>query len=390
MGHTVLERTPGGVSPRGPSARSSVRMPQGSQSVSRLAASNRAVEPRIIGLATCVPPHVLSQENVVAHATEMFAGRFRDFERMRPVFQNSGIKTRYSVQPVEWFQDPQDWQQRTEAYLDGATALFVDAASKALANAGLKADAIDTVVTVSSTGIATPTLEARAHQAVGFRSDIRRVPVFGLGCAGGASGLALASRLARAEPGSNVLLVVIETCTLAFRDDSLTKSNIVATALFGDGAAAAVISATGGERPGPKIVASGEHLWPSTLDIMGWNVDPVGFTAVFSSSIPTLVRERMRPAAAAMLERGGETLDAIETFVFHPGGTKVIEALEPVFGLADGTLSAERAILRDFGNMSAPTVLFVLERKMAEGLAGPALLAALGPGFTGSFVRLDA
>ena len=318
----------------------------------------------------------------------MFAGRFRDFERIRPVFENSGIEMRYSVQPVEWFHRPQDWQQRTEAFLDGATALFIDAAQKALADAGLSADDIDTVVTVSSTGVATPTLEARAHQAIGFRSDVTRVPVFGLGCAGGASGLALAAKLARADPGSHVLLVIVETCTLAFRDDSLTKSNIVATALFADGAAALVLT-TGSGKPGPRIVASGEHLWPSTLDIMGWNVDPVGFTAVFSASIPTLVSERMRPAASAMLERSGETLEDIENFVFHPGGTKVIQALEPAFDLADGTLSAEREVLRNFGNMSAPTVIFVLQRKLEEGLCGPTLLAALGPGFTGSFVRLE-
>ena len=318
----------------------------------------------------------------------MFANRFRDFERMRPVFENTGIKTRYSVKPIDWFHRSQDWQKRTDAYLEGATTLFVEAATKALAVASMKADVIDTVVTVSSTGVATPTLEARAHQALGFRPDVRRVPVFGLGCAGGATGLALAAKLASADPGSNVLLVIVETCTLSFRDDSLTKSNIVATALFGDGAAALVLTA-GGEKPGPKIVSSGEHLWPSTLDIMGWNVDPVGFSAIFSSSIPNLVTERMRPAAATMLERDGETLDDIGSFVFHPGGAKVIQALEQTFGLREGILSCEREILRDFGNMSAPTVIFVLKRKLDEGLSGPTLLAALGPGFTGSFVRLD-
>nr|WP_280987995.1 type III polyketide synthase [Jiella endophytica] len=326
---------------------------------------------------------------MVAHAADMFAGRFRDFERMRPVFENSGIANRYSVEPIDWFHRPQDWEKRTAAYLDGATSLFVDAASRALDDAGLRAELIDTVVTVSSTGVATPTLEARAHQELGFRPDIRRVPVFGLGCAGGASGLALAAQLAGAAPGSRVLLVVVETCTLAFRDDSLTKSNIVATALFGDGAAALVLTTAAGPE-GPKVVAAGEHLWPSTLDVMGWNVDPVGFTAVFSASIPTLVSERMRPAATAMLARNGETLDDVDNFVFHPGGAKVIEALEPTFALKEGSLACEREVLRDFGNMSAPTVLFVLKRKLEQGLRGPTLLAALGPGFTGSFVRLDA
>lgn len=390
MDHTVLEKTPREISSRGPSFHAGSHAPRLARATGARSERSEDRSARLIGLATTVPPHRLSQKDVVVHAAEMFSGRFRDFERLRPVFENTGIETRYSVRPIDWFHRPQDWQQRTDAFLDGASALFVDAATKALLAADLSADAIDTVVTVSSTGIATPTLEARAHGQMGFRPDVRRVPVFGLGCAGGASGLALASRLAEADPGSTVLLVVVETCTLSFRDDALTKSNIVATALFGDGAAAAIVTTGSGEAAGPKIVFAGEHLWPGTLDIMGWNVDPVGFAAVFATSIPTLVTERMRPAAAAMLERNGETLDEIENFVFHPGGTKVIQALEPTFGLADGALAAERAILRDFGNMSAPTVLFVLQRKLAEGLGGPTLLAALGPGFTGSFVRLDA
>jgi alkylresorcinol/alkylpyrone synthase len=388
MYRTPLERKAGEVSARRASGHLTPRLPRNSREAAGLVEAEAGQVPRIIGLATTVPPHALSQKDVVGFASEIFAGRFRDFERLRPVFENTGIETRYSVQPIEWFQRPQDWQQRTQAYLDGGTELFVEAASQALGAAGLAAEDIDTVVTVSSTGVATPTLEARAHARMGFRADVRRVPVFGLGCAGGASGLALAARLATADPGSNVLLVVVETCTLSFRDDALTKSNIVATALFGDGAAALIVTTTAG-RSGPRIVAAGEHLWPDTLDIMGWNVDPVGFTAVFATSIPTLVTEKMRPAAAAMLEANGESLEDIEGFVFHPGGAKVIQALEPAFGLAEGTLACERETLRAFGNMSAPTVLFVLQRKLEQGLAGRTVLAALGPGFTGSFVRLD-
>ncbi|MBO0905725.1 type III polyketide synthase [Jiella sonneratiae] len=389
MSRTVLERTPRDDPSRPFRGPVPGRLPGVARNGEPKAERSDAALPRILGLGTTVPPHRLSQTDVVSYAEEVFGGRFTDFERLRPVFENTGIEMRYSVQPIDWFYRPQNWQQRTDAYLDGATALFVDAATKALAAAELSPDAIDVVVTVSSTGIATPTLEARAHGKLGFRPDVRRVPLFGLGCAGGATGLALAARLAGAEPGAKVLLVVVETCTLAFRDDALTKSNIVATALFGDGAAALVLAA-GGDGTGPKILASGEHLWPKTLDVMGWNVDPVGFGAVFATSIPTLVTERMRPAASAMLAKGGETLSDVEGYVFHPGGTKVVEALEPAFDLPENSLDVERRVLREFGNMSAPTVLFVLQRKLAAGLAGRTLLAALGPGFTGSFVRLDA
>ncbi|MDY8109786.1 type III polyketide synthase [Fulvimarina sp. 2208YS6-2-32] len=346
------------------------------------------LHPRIAGLSTSLPPYALPQTDVVAHAAETFGRRFRDFERLRPVFENTGIDTRYSVRPIEWFHEAQDWKTRTGAFLEGATDLFVAAAAGALARSGFRADEIDTVVTVCSTGIATPSLEARASARLGLRADVRRVPVFGLGCAGGVTGLALASRLADSVPGSRVLLVAVEICTLAFRADELTKSNIVATALFGDGAAAAVLTADAGE--GPRIVASGEHMWPDTLGIMGWSVDPLGFGAIFSSSIPDLVDEKMYAAVAAFLKTRGEVPQDLDGFAFHPGGRKVIEALERSFALGDGALSAERDILRDHGNMSAPTALFVLKRKLAGDLQGKCILSALGPGFTGSFVRLDA
>ncbi len=156
---------------------------------------------------------------------------------------------------------------------------------------------IDTVVTVCSTGIATPSLEARVAGRMGFRSDVTRVPVFGLGCAGGVSGLSIAARLAQARPGTNVLLVAVELCSLALRLDELTKANIVATSLFGDGAAAIILRAgDGGATP---IEHSGEHLWPDTLGIMGWNVDPEGFGVIFQRTIPNFVTENLNPGGDA-------------------------------------------------------------------------------------------
>jgi alkylresorcinol/alkylpyrone synthase len=343
----------------------------------------------LLGLATAVPPHVLHQSDVTAAAAAMFSGRHRDFERLLPVFSNAGIMTRHSVRPLDWFGSARGWPERTEAYLEGATDLFVDAAERALDAAGISAAEVDTVITVSSTGIATPSLEARAHARVGFRADVQRVPLFGLGCAGGATGLSLAARLAAAAPGSVVLLVAVELCTLAFRDDEMTKANIVATALFGDGAAAAVVSA--GDIGGLAVLEfTGEHLWPETLDIMGWRVDPVGFSAIFSRSIPDVVTEKLRPAAEAFLARNDLTVEMLDHFVFHPGGARVIDALETVFDRPQGALNCEREVLRQFGNMSAPTVLFVFERALASGVAGRGLLAALGPGFTASFLTFTA
>ncbi len=189
----------------------------------------------LVSLATSVPPHVLLQKDVLAAAWDGFGSRFPEFERFSSIFSNTGIIKRHAVKPFDWYLEPRGWPERTEAFLEGAEALFVEVAEKALANADLTGRDIDTVVTVCSTGIATPSLEARVARRMGFRSDVMRVPVFGLGCAGGASGLSIASRLAQARPGTNVLLVTIELCSLAVRHDELTKANVVAISLFGDG-----------------------------------------------------------------------------------------------------------------------------------------------------------
>ena len=345
------------------------------------------MRPALLSLATAVPPYELRTEDVIREASSIFAGRHKDFERLMPVFGNSGITMRYSVRPYAWFRQDQGWPERTEAFIDGASALFREVAAKALQQAGLEASAIDTIITVSSTGVATPSIEARVMSGMGFRDHVRRIPVFGLGCAGGVSGLSLAARMAKSEPGSKVLLVVIELCTLAFRPDEMSKSNIIATALFGDGSAAAVIS-TEGKSLG-DIEHSGEHTWPGTTDIMGWRLDNQGFGAIFSRSIPDLATTELRPAADLFLKRNGLTLANVDSFCFHPGGARVVTALEQAFETGEGKLANERQVLEGFGNMSAPTVLFVLERELAKGdSAGRRFISALGPGFTASFITM--
>jgi alkylresorcinol/alkylpyrone synthase len=302
------------------------------------------------------------------------------------VFESSGIRRRYGVRPLEWYFEPLGWPERTQAYLEGGVALFIDAAAKALDAAGIGANEVDAVVTISSTGIATPTLEARAAAQMGFRADIERVPVFGLGCAGGVSGLSIASRMAEARPGSVVLVVVVELCTLAFRIDELTPANIVATALFGDGAAACVVRS--GEAGIAAIEMSGQHMWPDTLDVMGWTVDPQGFGVIFDRAIPPFAEANMAPAVSGILGRAGLELADIDRFTFHPGGAKVVTALERAFSLEQGVLNHERDVLAEYGNMSAPTAFFVLERVIRDGLPPRTLLTAMGLAFTASCVSL--
>jgi alkylresorcinol/alkylpyrone synthase len=340
----------------------------------------------LVSLATSVPPHVFLQKDVLAAAWDVFGARFPEFERFSSIFSNTGIIKRHGVKPFDWYRQPRGWPERTEAFLEGAEALFVDVAEKALADAHLAGSDIDTVVTVCSTGIATPSLDARVARRMGFRSDVSRVPVFGLGCAGGISGLSIASRLAQARPGTNVLLVTLEICSLALRLDKLTKANIISVSLFGDGAAAIILRA--GDGGATRIENTGEHLWPDTLDIMGWSVDPEGLGVILRRTVPEFVTTQLKPAVLQILERMQLSLADIDRFICHPGGAKVINALEAALALDQGTLDHERQIIADYGNMSAPTVLFVLERARAKGLPARSLLTALGPGFTASCVTL--
>ena len=340
----------------------------------------------LVSLATSVPAHTFLQKDVLAAAWDIFGSRFPDYERFASIYTNTGIIKRHGVKPFDWYLTPRGWPERTEAFLEGAEALFIEVAGKALASASIRAADVDTLVTVCSTGIATPSLDARVHRRMGFRSDVSRVPVFGLGCAGGASGLSIASRLAQARPGSNVLLVTIELCSLALRLDELTKANIIATSLFGDGAAAIVLRAgDGGET---QIESTGEHLWPDTLDVMGWSVDPLGFGVILRRTVPEFVSSELKPALEQILSRMRLSLADIGRFICHPGGAKVINAIETALALDQGTLDHERDVIADYGNMSAPTVLFILQRALAKGLPARSLLTALGPGFTASCVSL--
>lgn len=342
---------------------------------------------KLLALATAVPPYALAQADVMERARMLFRRAGHDIAPLLPVFDNAGISRRYSCVPIDWYEHDHGWADRNQIYLDSATALLEQAARDCLAQAGMSFEAVDQLVVVSSTGIATPSLDALLMDRLPFRPDCRRLPVFGLGCVGGVVGLSRAAQLARAKPGSVVLCLIVELCALTFRKDDLRKSNIVATALFGDGAAAALVRA--GDAPAPALAAWGEHRWPDTLDVMGWDVSETGLAVRFSRDIPRLVRERFRSVTDAFLARAGLMRRDVDGYICHPGGAKVIETLEDVLELQRGTLRDARETLREYGNMSAATVLFVLQRTLRRGLRGRHLMTALGPGFTAGFLTLE-
>ncbi len=338
------------------------------------------MSPRLLALSTSVPEHVLDQDAVGLRAAQLFAGRTEAFARLAQIYGNAGIAKRHSCVPIDWYMAPHGWEERSRLYVDEALVLVERAIRLALADCGLALGDIDGLVVVSTTGIATPSLDALLQERLGLRRDLRRLPVFGFGCAGGVLGLARAAAMALAEPGSRILCVVVELCGLTFRPADASPANIVATALFGDGAAAAVISTHG---TGPTIGPWGEHSFPDSLDVMGWDIGDDGFGVRFSRDIPKLIREDLAPALSAFLGRHRLALPDFDAIAAHPGGAKVIDALEDVF---HRPLPEARSVLRDFGNMSAPTVLFVLDR--LRPWTGRILMTALGPGFTAGFLAL--
>lgn len=342
----------------------------------------------LLSLATAVPPHVVEQHEAKARAREAFGGNKLLFDRLAGVFDNAGIARRHIVAPLDWYMTSHGWKDRNAVYLDASEDLFVEAASKAIDQAGLAPEQIDGVVTVSTTGIATPSLDARCASRVGFRDNIRRVPVFGLGCAGGVNGLATASRMASGEPDTNWLFVTVETCSISIRLDSDDPAAVVATALFGDGAAAAVV--TSGEHSLARITGSAEKLWPDTLRIMGWDVEDPGLAVVFDRAIPPFIEAELANAVDQMCAAMGIERGDIDRLCSHPGGVKVIDAIESALGLNQGELNLEREVLNDYGNMSAPTVMFVLQRLLERGLPDKVLMTAFGPGFTCAGLLLEA
>ena len=341
----------------------------------------------LLSLATAVPPYIVEQAEAKTKARELFGGRKALFDRLAGVFDNAGIAQRHIVAPTSWYEGHHGWEERNRVYLDACDALFREVAAKAIERAGLKPADIDGVVAVSTTGIATPSLDARNGPALGLREDVRRVPIFGMGCAGGVNGLATAARLAAADPGTRWLFVTIETCSIAIRLDSDDPAAIVATAIFGDGAAAAVVQA--GEKGIATIAGAGERMWPDTLSIMGWRIEDPGFAVVFDRAIPPFIEAELAGAVDGMLGDMGVERGSIDRLCCHPGGVKVIDAIETAMELPAGTLDIERDVLRDCGNMSAPTVLFVLERLLERGLPERTLMTAFGPGFTCAAMLLE-
>jgi alkylresorcinol/alkylpyrone synthase len=343
----------------------------------------------ILSVATANPPHKVRQRDALDRARAIFP----HLARLEGLYASTGIETRYSCEPAEWCEQPHTWEERTAAFQRHAPALLERVAVAAVDEAGLRFRDIDVLVVNTITGLAIPSLDAMLINRLAFRETVERLPIFGLGCGGGIGGLARAARLAQGMPGANVLFLTVDLCTLCARVNDPSMAMFVSAALFGDGAAGVVLRAPEGAGAGGQAVARihavGEHCWRNTEHIMGWDIKDDGFGVVLSPELPGLMRRELRPALDAFLVRNGLAIADMDGFLFHPGGRKILETAEDVLEVDRDRLTHSWSVLRDFGNMSSATALFVLRRALDNQARGPHLLAAFGPGFSAYFVAAD-
>ncbi len=352
--------------------------------------------PKVLAVSTVKPPHEIKQQQAVALTRSLFSERFKGIERLLRVFDNGDIETRNLSMPIEWFEQAHDFEERNQLYIDHAVTYGVQAVESCLKNApsAITASDIDAIFYISSSGIATPSIEARIMNALPFRDDTKRIPIWGLGCAGGAAGLSRAYEYCLAYPKANVLVLAVELCSLTFQKDDYSKSNLVGASLFADGIACTLVTGAQSHiktaQPMPRIIGTASKFMPNSEDVMGWDVKNNGLHVIFSKSIPAIITEWLGPVVHDFLNKHELTQTDIAHFVAHPGGKKILTAYEETLDFDETKTKMSRDTLREHGNMSSPTILYVLKRYMEnKPVAGDyGLMAALGPGFCGELLLL--
>ena len=351
-------------------------------------------EPRgeafVAATATAVPEHVVTREEVKTYFGRVFPVTGPRLDAMMEIVDHSEIRRRFCILPVEELIRPRSLETLSAEYRAHAIRLGRRVAEDALARALLEPRDIDLIVTVSCTGFMIPSLDAHLVNAMGFRSNVRRLPITELGCAAGASAVAKAWEFLRAFPGGHVLVVAVELPSLTFQRGNLNQANLISTILFGDGAGAAVLSGRS-DGTGPAILDAESYLFPDSIDAMGFDLKDTGFHIVLSRDVPELIRGRIRELTGCFLSRSGLAVGDVEAFVLHPGGRKLLQGIEDELGLTNGGTGPSWDVLREYGNLSSASVLFVLHEWLTKRRVSPGgfgLLAAFGPGFTAEQVLL--
>jgi alkylresorcinol/alkylpyrone synthase len=349
--------------------------------------------PVIRAVERLLPRHYAPQEQIIGALRELWATRHYNLERLEELHRSVKVDGRFLALPIERYPSLVTFQQRNDAWIEVATELGEQVVGKALERTGLTPRDVDHVFFTTVTGIATPSIDARLMNRLRMRPDMKRTPIFGLGCVAGAAGAARASDYLRAWKGQTALLVSVELCSLTLQREDLSIPNIIASGLFGDGAACVVLQ--GGEKAGPasgpRVVATRSVMYPDTERIMGWDVVDSGFKVVLSAKVPQLVREFIRRDVDGFLGEHGLTRKDVKHWVAHTGGPKVLQAFEESLELAPEALERSWASLREVGNLSSASVLFVLGEMLESGQARPGdwgVMMAMGPGFCAELVLL--
>jgi len=345
--------------------------------------------PRIIAAGHALPPHVVSQQEIRKTAERLFTGKISNLKNLLALFDRCRIEERQFMRPLEWYLTASTASERNRIYQEEGMELLDRAARNCLNAARVSPDRVDHLIFVSSTGHATPTLDTRLINGLGMRPSTTRLPIWGLGCAGGAAGLARAFDHCRAHPRSMVLLSALECCSLTFHEGDVSKKNLVATALFADGAAAVLVAGDEVGMSGPEILATGSHLFPDSYRIMGWDFLDDGMQLVLSPRLPSVVKQSLPPLIDHFLEKRRLRRQDLIHYVTHPGGAKVLDAYEESLSLPPEELEISAEVLRRHGNISSVTVLVILERWLnspRSNRPGHGLLSAFGPGFSAELV----
>ncbi|WP_318245847.1 type III polyketide synthase [Bacillus tianshenii] len=355
--------------------------------------------PKILSVGTAIPKYPISQNTAVEFAKELFEESFKDINRLLTVFQNGQIEKRHFAKDVEWFSTPHTFEEKNNIYLEEAVAYGVNAIQACLSNtvtlkSPVQYEEIEAIFYISTTGMSTPSIEARIMNKLPFSPYTKRIPIWGLGCAGGAAGLSRAYEYCLAFPDAKVLVLCVELCSLTFQKNDHSKSNLVGTSLFADGIACVLVAgdcvAVDGKQAYPNILGSQSTLMKDSEDVMGWEIKNEGLYVVFSRDIPSIIENWLAPNVKRFLDQQDIRLEEIEHFVFHPGGKKVLEAYKESLGIPVEKLETSMKVLKEYGNMSSATVLYVLkeimETKAGKGQIG--IAGALGPGFSSELLLL--
>ena len=347
---------------------------------------------RIVSTATAYPPYYFTQQEIVEALKEYWGDSFDKAGLLERLHYRTGVDGRHFSRPLEAYRGLDTWGKANDVWIEVSEQLGEQAIDCALKLASLTRDRINAIFFVSVTGVCSPSIDARLVNRMGLSPNIKRNPIFGLGCVAGAAGIARAADYVRAYPDHVAVLLSVELCSLTWQRDDMSVANLISAGLFGDGAAAVLVAGSNVGLAGPKIIDSRQVFYPNTHDVMGWKISEKGFNIVLSPDVPAVVRENLGRDVDGFLAQHGLTRNDIGSWIMHTGGPKVLEATADALNLKNGELDVSWDALRRVGNLSSASVLVVLDEVMKHRRppAGTrSILAAMGPGFCAEILLLE-